>query len=57
MGINKPLLQLGIPDAFIEHGDYKLLMAKCGLDAEGISKSITQRFPAILSINSAFVGK
>ncbi len=57
MGINKPLLQLGIPDAFIEHGDYKLLMAKCGLDAEGISKSITQHFPAILSINSAFVGK
>jgi 1-deoxy-D-xylulose-5-phosphate synthase len=57
MGINKPLLQLGIPDEFIEHGDYKLLMAKCGLDVEGIHQSITRRFPAILNINSAFVGK
>lgn len=57
MGINKPLLQLGIPDEFIEHGDYKLLMAKCGLNAEGIHQSITRRFPAMLSINSAFVGK
>lgn len=57
MGINKPLLQLGIPDEFVEHGDYKLLMAKCGLDAEGIARSITRRFPEILRANSAVVGK
>jgi 1-deoxy-D-xylulose-5-phosphate synthase len=57
MGINKPLLQLGIPDEFIEHGDYKLLMAKCGLDPEGIARSITKRFPAVLSVNSVAAGK
>jgi 1-deoxy-D-xylulose-5-phosphate synthase len=57
LGINKPLLQLGLPDAFIEHGDYNLLMTKCGLDAEGIKHSIKQRFPTIFTINSAFAGK
>ena len=57
LGINKPLLQLGIPDEFVEHGDYKLLMAKCGLDVEGITKSIKRRFPVILSANSIVVGK
>jgi len=57
MGINKPLLQLGIPDEFIEHGDYKLLMAKCGLDPEGIARSIAKRFPAVLSVNSVAASK
>jgi len=46
MDINKPLLQLGLPDQFIEHGDYQLLMHKCGLDSEGIAKAISLRFPA-----------
>jgi 1-deoxy-D-xylulose-5-phosphate synthase len=57
LGINKPLLQLGLPDQFIEHGDYNLLMTKCGLDVEGITHSIKQRFPAIFTINSVFAGK
>ena len=57
MGINKPLLQLGLPDSFIEHGDYKLLMAGCGLNAEGILKSIQERFPVILPVNPAVMGK
>ena len=57
LGINKPLLQLGLPDQFIEHGDYSLLMTKCGLDVEGIANSIKQRFPAVLAINSVLVGK
>jgi len=57
MGINKPLLQLGLPDQFIEHGDYNLLMTQCGLDVEGITNSIKKRFPALLTINSVLVGK
>ena len=57
MGLNKPLLQLGLPDSFIEHGDYKLLMSNCGLNAEGILKSIQARFPTILSVNSVAIGK
>jgi 1-deoxy-D-xylulose-5-phosphate synthase len=48
MGINKPLLQLGLPDEFIEHGDYNLLMTKCGLDAVGIGAAIAKRFPSAI---------
>ena len=43
-GIHKPFLQLGLPDQFIEHGDYKLLMKQCGLDEAGIAQAIKQRF-------------
>ena len=57
LGINKPLLQLGLPDEFIEHGDYQLLMTKCGLDVEGIANSIKKRFPAVLMANSVISGK
>ena len=45
LGIAKPLLALGLPDSFIEHGDYNLLMAQCGLDAAGMEASILGRFP------------
>ena len=43
-GINKPVLHLGLPDRFIDHGDAAQLLAQCGLDAEGIAQSIVQRF-------------
>ena len=39
-----PVLCLGLPDAFVEHGDHAKLLAKCGLDAMGIQQSITERF-------------
>ena len=42
-GTVKPLLQLGLPDKFIDHGDAQQLLAQCGLDAEGIATSIRQR--------------
>ena len=57
MDINKPLLQLGLPDQFIEHGDYQLLMRKCGLDSDGIAKAISLRFPVKTTVNSVNVGK
>ena len=40
MGLLKPLLQLGLPDVFIEHGDPAKLLAMQGLDAVGIEASI-----------------
>ncbi|MBV8625313.1 MAG: 1-deoxy-D-xylulose-5-phosphate synthase [Herbaspirillum sp.] len=43
-GINKPVLHLGLPDRFIDHGDAHQLLAQCGLDASGIAESIVQRF-------------
>ncbi|MEO6854256.1 MAG: transketolase C-terminal domain-containing protein, partial [Rhodoferax sp.] len=45
-GVNLPVLQLGLSDTFIEHGDPAVLMAMQGLDASGIQKSIENRFPA-----------
>ncbi|UOF94108.1 MAG: 1-deoxy-D-xylulose-5-phosphate synthase [Bordetella sp.] len=46
--INIPILQLGIPDKFIEHGDRQELMKNIGLDQEGIELSIKNRFPDLL---------
>ncbi|MBN1596653.1 1-deoxy-D-xylulose-5-phosphate synthase, partial [candidate division FCPU426 bacterium] len=34
------VLRLGFPDAFVEHGLREELLAKYGLDAEGIAKSV-----------------
>ncbi|MHB1248968.1 MAG: transketolase C-terminal domain-containing protein, partial [Polaromonas sp.] len=43
-GVLKPVLQLGLPDVFIEHGDPARLLALQGLDAAGIEASIRARF-------------
>ena len=45
----KPLLSLGLPDHFIEHGDPAKLMAMQGLDALGIEKAILNQWPDIKS--------
>jgi 1-deoxy-D-xylulose-5-phosphate synthase len=42
-----PLLSLGLPDQFIEHGDPAKLMAMQGLDASGIEKAISNQWPHI----------
>ncbi len=34
------VLQLGLPDQFIEHGDHATLLRECGLDPDGITRSI-----------------
>ncbi|GAA6118285.1 1-deoxy-D-xylulose-5-phosphate synthase [Acidovorax sp. FG27] len=43
-GLAVPLLQLGLADVFIEHGDPGALLALQGLDASGIEASIRARF-------------
>ena len=48
-GIVKPMLQLGLPDAFIEHGDPAKLLALQGLDAAGIQAAIEARFATVIS--------
>ncbi|MEX5746543.1 1-deoxy-D-xylulose-5-phosphate synthase [Massilia sp. X63] len=45
-GIAKPVLNLGLPDKFIDQGDPAALLASVGLDAKGIAASIRQRFAA-----------
>ena len=42
--ITRPVLHLGLPDVFIEHGDPAKLLALQGLDAAGIEASIRQRW-------------
>jgi len=39
-----PVLHLGLPDRFIDHGDPAFLLAHVGLDAKGIAASIHSRF-------------
>lgn len=48
-GVLKPVLQLGLPDVFIEHGDPAKLLALQGLDAAGIQDAIEKRYPALTS--------
>jgi 1-deoxy-D-xylulose-5-phosphate synthase len=47
-GMVVPVLQLGLADTFIEHGDPALLLSMQGLDAAGIQASITERFGSLL---------
>jgi 1-deoxy-D-xylulose-5-phosphate synthase len=42
-----PLLSLGLPDRFLEHGRAPDLLAACGLDANGIETSIRKRLAAL----------
>jgi 1-deoxy-D-xylulose-5-phosphate synthase len=43
-GLNMPVLVLGLPDEFIEHGDPAKLLAMVGLDAQGIEASVRAKF-------------
>ncbi len=44
-GVIVALLHLGLPDAFLEHGDPSLMLASCGLDGTGIAASIRCKLP------------
>ena len=43
--LQKPTLHLGLPDRFVEHGDPAVLLARCGLDANGILASLKKFLP------------
>jgi 1-deoxy-D-xylulose-5-phosphate synthase len=47
-GLMRPLLQLGLRDEFIEHGDPAKLLALHGLDATGIEAAVRQRFAELV---------
>jgi 1-deoxy-D-xylulose-5-phosphate synthase len=42
LGIAIRIHHLGLPDRFVEHGDPALLLAECGLNAEGILHSVRE---------------
>ncbi|MDP2879830.1 MAG: 1-deoxy-D-xylulose-5-phosphate synthase [Sulfuricella sp.] len=41
--VTVPVLQLGLPDRFVEHGDPAKLLAACGLDQDGIVRAVRVR--------------
>ncbi len=43
LGLTLPILHLGLPDTYIEHGDHASMLAACGLDAAGIERAVRQR--------------
>ncbi|GGE55977.1 1-deoxy-D-xylulose-5-phosphate synthase [Halopseudomonas oceani] len=42
-GINLPVLNLGLPDLYVEHAKPAEMLAECGLDAAGIENAIRTR--------------
>ena len=38
------VMQLGLPDCFIDHGDPAAMLVECGLDKAGIVAAVTERF-------------
>lgn len=45
-GLAKPVLRLGLPDAFVGHGSVDELMASVGLDARGMADAIAKKLGA-----------
>ncbi|MBS0570797.1 MAG: 1-deoxy-D-xylulose-5-phosphate synthase [Proteobacteria bacterium] len=48
--VQTPLLQLGLPDAFLEHASREQLLAEVGIDAAGIRASILKRWPQLAAV-------
>jgi 1-deoxy-D-xylulose-5-phosphate synthase len=48
-GVTVPVLRLGVPDVYTEHGDPVKILSHLGLDAAGIEQSIRQRFASIIT--------
>jgi len=45
-GTTVPILHLGLPDRFPDHGDPAEILRECGLDGDGIAAAIQRRFGA-----------
>lgn len=46
-GLTKPMLNLGLPDAYVEHAKPSEMLVECGLDPAGIERSIRARLATI----------
>ncbi|MCX7514052.1 1-deoxy-D-xylulose-5-phosphate synthase [Frateuria sp. STR12] len=49
-GIVKPVLHLGLPDAYLEHGSRDEVLSMAGLDLPGIRNAIRARFPQLANV-------
>ena len=41
------ILNLGLPDRFLDHGKAELLLSECGLDQTGITAAIIKKLPEL----------
>jgi 1-deoxy-D-xylulose-5-phosphate synthase len=47
MSITCPILCLGLPDVFIEHGVHETMLAECGLNAVAITEAVKKRLATL----------
>ncbi len=47
--VQTPILQLGLPDRFLEHASREQLLSEAGIDAAGIRAAIEKRWPQFVS--------
>ena len=52
-GVTLPILHLGLPDKYLEHGSREEVLSDAGLDLPGIRKVIRARFPQLSSLSQA----
>ncbi len=43
--IERPVLQIGLPDRFVEHGDPATLLMQCALDGAGVARRLQEWLP------------
>ncbi len=53
LGLAVPMLHLGLPDRFVDHGEQAQLLRLEGLDAAGIERSARERFPDLCAAAAA----
>jgi 1-deoxy-D-xylulose-5-phosphate synthase len=56
-GVQIPILNIGLPDRFIEHGSREDMLADAGLDKDGISRSVEKFYGSSVSQNKTAIGK
>jgi 1-deoxy-D-xylulose-5-phosphate synthase len=52
-GVEIPILHLGLPDAFLEHGSREEVLSMAGLDLPSMRHAIRVRFPQLAQCNAA----
>ncbi|MCW0374385.1 MULTISPECIES: 1-deoxy-D-xylulose-5-phosphate synthase [Xanthomonas] len=52
-GVLRPVLHLGLPDAFQHHASREQLLAEAGIDAAGIRAAVLKRWPQLATSASA----
>jgi 1-deoxy-D-xylulose-5-phosphate synthase len=55
-GIAMPILQLGLPDVYLEHGSREEVLSLAGLDLPGLRRAILARFPQLRAADAANAG-